>query len=137
MPRSKLIYLAAPYTHEDPQVRETRFQLINGAASHLMRAGVHLFSPISHTHPIALAGGLPTGWDFWRSYDETMLSACGAIVVLMLAGWDTSKGVTAEVSIGEKIGLPIWWTRNNPNALDDVAREFKSALVPELKAKAL
>jgi hypothetical protein len=103
-----LIYLAAPYSHDNPLVREGRFQQINKAASTLMKAGLHIFSPISHTHPIALAGGLPTGWDFWCAYDTAMLEACFAFVVLTLPGWDTSKGVAEETKIAQRLRLQHW-----------------------------
>jgi len=104
---SSLVYLAAPYSHIDPHVRETRFLQINEAASHFMRWGFHVFSPISHGHPIALAGGLPTDWEFWRAYSEEMIGACGVLLVLQLPGWDSSTGVAAEVGIAEHMRLPV------------------------------
>ena len=72
-----------------------------------MAAGVYVFSPISHTHPIAEAGSLPTGWEFWEAYDNIMLSRCTKLIVLMLDGWKESKGVAAEIKIAEKLGIPI------------------------------
>jgi hypothetical protein len=49
------------------------------------------FSPISHTHPIALEGDLPLGWEYWKAYDEKMLSICDEMVVLMLPGWESQR----------------------------------------------
>ena len=34
-----MIYLATPYSHPDPAVREQRFQVVNRAASSLKRRG--------------------------------------------------------------------------------------------------
>ncbi|MBU6231544.1 DUF1937 family protein [Patescibacteria group bacterium] len=102
-----LIYLAAPYTHHSTHVRDARFQSINKAASVLMRRGFLIFSPISHTHPIAMAGSLPTGWDFWKRYDETVLSYCCCMIVLTLPGWQESKGVCSEIGIAKSIPIPI------------------------------
>jgi hypothetical protein len=102
-----LVYLASPYSHDDPRVREARFRLACEAASVIMRAGLHVFSPIAHTHPIAMAGGLPTGWDYWRGYDEAMLGACGAMAILQIPGWRESRGVQGEFEIAQKLGLPV------------------------------
>lgn len=102
-----LIYLATPYSHPDELVRIARFEAVNKVAASMMRSGLHVFSPISHTHPIALAGDLPLGWEFWEAYDRAILSACGKVVVLMLDGWKESKGVTAEIAIAREMGLPV------------------------------
>lgn len=105
-----VIYLAAPYSDPLPEVRVLRFNLINQAASFLMRCGFHIYSPISHTHPIAIAGGLPTGWNFWEGYDTAVLSMCRAFVVLKLPGWDRSTGVAGETKIATQLHLPMYWS---------------------------
>ena len=105
--RSKLVYLAAPYSHPDPKTREDRFREINKVASMLMKRGVFIYSPISHSHPIAVAGGLPTGWEFWNQYDEIMLSACGLMIVLMMPGWQESVGVSNEIKIAVRRRLRV------------------------------
>ena len=102
-----LVYLATPYSHPETEVKERRFQVVNKKAAELMVAGVLIFSPISHTHPIALAGDLPTGWAFWEKYDRVILVACVKIIVLRQEGWEASTGVRAEIQLAEEIGLPI------------------------------
>lgn len=76
-------------------------------AGKLMSDGLHIFSPISHTHPIALAGNLPTGFDFWRGYDEAILNVCKELWVLCLDGWQESVGVRAEIDYACKLGIPV------------------------------
>ena len=102
-----LVYLAVPYSHPDPAIRQQRFEAVNVVAAKLMLEGLHIFSPISHTHPIALAGDLPTGFDFWEQYDRAILETCRQVLVLMLDGWKESKGVTAEIAMAQKIGIPV------------------------------
>ena len=102
-----LIYLATPYSDPDPAIREQRFRTVNIVAARLMREGYHIFSPISHTHPIAVAGDLPKGWDFWHEYDRAILSACVRMLVLQQPGWEKSDGVTAEIKLAQEMGLPI------------------------------
>lgn len=120
-----LIYLGAPYSHPDRQVMLDRVDKINRAASFLMREGIYVYSPISHTHPIAMSGGLPTGWDFWEGFDTAMLSACRALVVLKLPGWDTSTGISNERAISERLSRPIFWAE--PDSLEVVVGELRAA----------
>ena len=102
-----LVYLATPYSHLDPNVMHERFEAVNAVAARLMYDGLHVFSPISHTHPIALAGDLPRGWEFWQEYDRAILSVCSKMIVLMLDGWETSKGVAGEMAIAKELVIPI------------------------------
>lgn len=103
----KLTYLACPYSHPDPDVRERRFRAVNKAAGVLMKKGMLVFSPISHTHPIAVDCDLPKGWDFWHQYDRAFIEASERMFVLMLDGWQQSIGVAAEIKIAEELGIPV------------------------------
>lgn len=111
-----LVYLATPYSHPDPEVRERRFREVNRVAANLMRDGLHVFSPISHTHPIAVAGDLPKSWEFWQAYDRAVLSACRNVMVLMQDGWRESTGVQAEIEIAREMGLPVEFIEHNGEA---------------------
>jgi hypothetical protein len=109
MIHKSLVYLACPYSDPDPAICELRFEQVNSAAAVMMRVGLHVFSPISHCHPIAKVGALPLGWDYWESYDRAILKTCAALVVLMLPGWDKSTGVTGEIRIAKELDLPIFY----------------------------
>lgn len=114
-PKVKILtYLACPYTHPDPAVREARFHAANLATSQLSMAGEKVFSPISQSHPVALAGGLPTDWEYWADFDTAILEICCRIVVLALPGWQESKGVQAEIAIAERLGIPMELLRPQP-----------------------
>lgn len=104
-----LIYLAAPYSSHDPNVMEERFRTISRIAAVLLNNGHHIFSPISHTHPIAIHGKLQTGWDFWREYDEAILKRCNALWLLQLPQWERSKGVRAELIIAHNEWIPCYF----------------------------
>ena len=103
-------YLAVPYRHSDPKVVEERFNLVNAVAAQMMEDGDFVFSPISHSHPIALAGNLPGDWKYWEKYDRAMLENCRRLVVLCLPGWRESEGVQAEMKIAAELGLPVTYT---------------------------
>jgi len=112
-----LVYLAAPYTHDDPKVREARFQAVNRTAASLMAHGVRVFSPISHSHPIAQCGNLPDQWAFWREQDLPILELCGRLVVLMLDGWTQSTGVQAEMAAATRRDIPIGFISPHPTIM--------------------
>jgi len=101
-----MIYLASPYTHSDLRVRERRFQEACRVSAALLRAGVVVFSPIAHSHPIANYG-LPTSWNFWERVDREYLARCDLLAVLTIPGWRESTGVQAEIGIAKELGLPI------------------------------
>lgn len=99
-------YLACPYSHPEPTIREARFEKVNQVAAGLMRKGRIIFSPISHTHPIALYA-LPKDWQFWRQYDLVFIQLCKKVIVLMLPGWEESVGVQSEIKIAKSLKKPI------------------------------
>jgi nucleoside 2-deoxyribosyltransferase len=103
-----IVYLAAPYTDPDNAVVEKRVELINKAASVLMRQGLTVFSPVSHSHAIAKENELPNEWLFWEEQDLPMLARCDALVILMLEGWPDSAGVEAEIYEAVRSRMPIY-----------------------------
>lgn len=102
-----MIYLASPYSHPDHAVMEARFDAACRAAGALMAAGYIVFSPIAHTHPIAVRCELPRGWDFWQKYDHHFVTTAEKVLVLRLDGWKESKGVSAEIDIAVAAGIPV------------------------------
>jgi len=103
----KKIYLATPYSHPNPAIRETRFNAVNKMAAKLMREGYLVFSPISHTHPIAIAGDLPKGWEFWAAYDYTFIEWADEVHVFQQEGWQESTGVQAEIKLANEMNKPV------------------------------
>jgi nucleoside 2-deoxyribosyltransferase len=101
-----MIYLASPYSHKDPEIREQRFQSVCKHAARLMRQGHTVLSPIAHSHPIAQYD-LPKDWNFWKNQDEEMMKACDVVYVLMIDGWQESIGVTAEIQWAKENNIPV------------------------------
>ena len=101
-----MIYLASPYTHPDPAVRQERFEAACRAAAALIGAGRIVFSPVSHSHPIC-QHGLPGDWEFWQRQDIELLAACDEVVVLKLDGWQHSCGVKAEIAAARALGKGV------------------------------
>ncbi len=80
-----MIYLASPFTDDSPSVEEERFHAVCACAAEMMRAGMHIFSPIAHAYPIS-RHGLPGDWAYWEAYDRSMLARCDELIVLRLPG---------------------------------------------------
>lgn len=111
MPR--IYYLASPYNHERIAVRRRRYREAVRAAAGLMAAGIRVFSPIVHNHPMVETGLIAAGWNyaarwrFWRVYDFAMLSRSDGFLILTLPGWKQSNGISAELRRARKSGKPI------------------------------
>ena len=103
----EITYLAVPYTHADPKIRHHRFERVNKMAARLMSQGQIIFSPISHSHPIAIEGKANTDWSYWVNFDTAFLKCSKKLIVLKLEGWETSTSVTCEIKIAKELGIPI------------------------------
>ena len=105
----RIIYLASPYTHNNPVVVKERFVAVCKCASFLMSRGFFIISPIAHTHPIVSYGDedLPGGWEYWETYDRLLIDRFDEVWVFQYPGWRESTGVQSEVSIAEGLGKTV------------------------------
>jgi len=101
------IYLASPYSSPDPNVRQQRFEACNEAAAMIMREGHIVFSPISHSHPIAIQCDLPLGFHFWKQFDQSFIDWCDEVWILDIPGRHESQGLCAEIKYARSLGKPI------------------------------
>lgn len=102
-----MIYLAAPYTHPDPAVRSQRLDAVCTKAAEMLSAGTLVYCPLAHGYALS-AHGLPEDWDFWGEHSEDMIERCTAVAVLAIDGWDTSVGVTKEISHAASLGIEVY-----------------------------
>lgn len=117
------VYLASPYSHADPAVRERRFVEVSKVAAAMMAAGDAVFCPIAHSHPIDVITPLPQTTEFWMAQDLPILRCAARVVVLMLDGWQTSKGIAREVAAAESVGIPVEF-KPAPDAAPRVPEEI-------------
>jgi nucleoside 2-deoxyribosyltransferase len=114
-------YLASPYSHPDPAVRQERYRAACRATAALVRAGHAVFSPIVHSHPLA-DYGLPTDWNAWEHFDRRFLDQCDEVLVLMLDGWRDSAGVQAEIRIAQEMGKSVRYVAPEDVAAAEVSK---------------
>lgn len=107
--RFRLVYLATPYSLY-PGGAEAAFVDTAKLAGRLVQAGVRVYSPICHSHPIASHGGLDAfDYSIWLPLDEAVMAACDACIVAMMDGWKQSKGVRYEIDYFELERKPIFY----------------------------
>jgi len=98
-----MIYLASPYWHADPAIRNQRFRAACRATAEMIRQGTTVFSPVVYGHAL-IAHGLPGDWSFWQRHDAQYLGRCDEVVVLQIDGWEESEGVQAELRLAAALG---------------------------------
>lgn len=100
-------YLANPYSRYRDGI-EVSFEMISAIAAELVCDGVPVFSPISHSHPIAVHGGVdPLDHTIWMPLDEPMMKAAHGLIVAKMHGWEESYGVGVEIREFRAAGKPI------------------------------
>lgn len=113
-----MIYLASPYNHASPFVREQRYLAAMEALSILLKRRMWTFSPIVHCHELKKVADLPPNFDFWLEYDFHVLDICSALYVLNIAGWSASIGVGEECRRARERNIPISLVRVIEGELD-------------------
>lgn len=102
-----LTYLACPYSHTDPAVRQDRYRAANEATAALIRTyRWNVFSPITHSHPLALLG-LDGDWSYWEHIDTDYLKMSCRMVILTLPGWKESVGIRHERALAKQYGAEL------------------------------
>lgn len=104
---SQLIYLASPYSHDDPFVRRDRYLKARATLHWLLSQSLWTYSPIVHCHDLAIAHSLPKDANFWKEYNQVMFDKCDSMAVLKIPGWDFSHGVALEISWAEAFNKKI------------------------------
>lgn len=101
------VYLASPYSHPELTIKINRFQKVCEIAAWYFTKGIHVYSPIAHTHPICYFGGLPAGFSFYAKYDKRILANCAELHLVLIDGWQHSDGMKAEAIHAIELNKPI------------------------------
>lgn len=105
---TRVAYLCSPYSHPDKRVMARRFIEVCEVAGDLMTQGVVVYSPIAHSHVVAEHSYLPPqDHEFWMRQCLPMVGKCDELIVLMLEGWEESRGIRAEVAQAALEGVPV------------------------------
>jgi hypothetical protein len=101
------IYLASPYTSDDKFVQIARYRAALRASAELMKHGEIVFCPVAYGHSVEdkLRQNFP--WDYWLRWSKAMLAPAKSLYILTLPGWESSKGLAAEVRMAHDLEIPI------------------------------
>ena len=100
-------YLATCYS-KYPDGLEAAFQEAARIAAFFVRQGIPIYSPIAHTHPVALYGGIdPLNHAIWLPADYPMMKTAGGLIVAKMASWEDSYGISQEIKTFNQMGKPI------------------------------
>lgn len=102
-----LIYLATPYS-KYPEGLEIAFRRASALAARLMLRGLKVYSPIAHTHPLAIHGGVnPLDHSIWLPFDEAIMKKADALLVARMKSWERSYGISEEIKFFNAAGKPV------------------------------
>jgi len=120
------IYLASPYSHPLPEIREGRFQANERAMVHYFRKKTTVFCPIVHWHAVALKNNLPFTFDYYEVQNDPLVIAARSVHILELDGWIESKGVQHEINVALDHDRPVYvvspWKEYSARLLKDALR---------------
>lgn len=100
-------YLATPYSKYPTGIEEA-FRDACRQTAFLIAAGIRVYSPIAHTHPVAMHGNLdPLDHKIWLPADEPFMHAAKGLIVCKMQGWGESYGIGEEIKIFKKAEKPV------------------------------
>jgi hypothetical protein len=74
----------------------------------LRRAGLFVYCPIVHLHPLTTFDLDPLDLTLWYPHNHVMMERCDCLIVAHMEGWDTSDGVKSEIEYFKKMDKPIF-----------------------------
>lgn len=103
-----LFYLATPYTKYPHGIEQAFIDACKLAARLLNEKKFSVYSPIAHTHPIAIHGNIdPYELSIWLPFDANMIRVCNSLLVAHMDGWEQSSGIAHEVDEFSRARKPI------------------------------
>lgn len=105
-------YLATPYALY-PNGKQAAYEEARDQAAKLLLSGLPVYSPIVHNHPLSLLPemhGKDGDFNFWvRVVDQPLMEGAAGLLVCMMEGWQTSKGITYEMKVFSRHRKPIYF----------------------------
>lgn len=100
-------YLSTPYSKYGGGL-DAAHRVACKQAAVCIKAGISVYSPIGHTHCIAMLGNIdPLDHNIWLPADEPLMNAACGIIVVMMPGWKESFGMAHEIALVARAGKPI------------------------------
>lgn len=105
----KILYIACPYTDDDPNIQLKRVALATKVAGIYVARGHIVYSPLTHTHLID--GTIPMldkpTYDWWLKFNQPFMEICNEMIIIQTKGWDKSTGIAEERAYFKRANKPI------------------------------
>ena len=111
-----LVYVAAPYAHEDENITKNRIMQSGQYTAHLMNSGYTVFSPVNYGDAL---GHYMTDSNKWFKQYASLLRRSDVLHVLKISGWEDSKGVQADLEIAKLHKIPVYFVDDQTYELTD------------------
>ncbi len=135
--KTKLLYLATPFTHSDKSAQDHRFRVSCRATAQLMKCGVNVFNPLSHSVPLVEhLGDVGDQHEFWMWCDLPILYRCDELLIVGMENWEQSRGVCEEMFKALAWRKPITLIEENdiellPTIPATARRFLESSILPD------
>ena len=117
---SPLIYLAAPFSHTNPDVSRWRLEEVNRYAANLLSQGRLAFSPLSHGAQLD-SPDIPDS--VWYELGLRIMESCDELWLLALDGWEGSEGVRMELERAWELDIPVYIV--NPDTYEALRKSIR------------
>ncbi len=103
-----MIFLAIPYTDDDPKMIDQRVAEGEKAVVLLQNKGYSVYCPVVFFHHLGKKHGMPLTWEHWEFQCKHMIGKADKVIVLRLPRWDKSVGVKGEMRTANKLNIPVF-----------------------------
>ena len=100
------IYLASPYSGTDFG-QELRYEHVKLAVKFAIEEHLAVYSPILHSHDLTKTYQLPGDAAYWELVNSGFINNCSELWVLMLPGWEESRGIELELQYARLLEKPV------------------------------
>ena len=92
--------------NENKDVIHDRMEKIYKIIGDYIKNDVHIITPL-FMHEVVIRHEMPGHYRFWEKYCLNLLKLCDKMIVLRLEGWESSRGIAAEIEFCHNNGIPI------------------------------
>ena len=119
---NKLIFISGPYSANTKLATEFNIGVARDAAIWLAEHKIFYFCP--HLNSMFFEQWLDTPVSFYYVMDEEILSRCDAL--LLLPGWENSKGATSEFNFATRANKPLFYYPHQQELILEWHREERA-----------
>jgi hypothetical protein len=102
-------FIATPYS-KHPEGLDAAFEAAIQARGLLLKHHIPCYSPIVHSHPVAMACRLdPRDLSIWLPAEKPIRAGACGVIMLREVSWDTSEGMKIEWDEFREAGKPVVW----------------------------